>query len=72
MDTHLHVLGAKLNTKSEEHHKSIPGDDKYTPVLPTASKVFEKHGITPINGAAASGPKVEKWGYDSKGQLVKQ
>lgn len=45
------TYGAKLNTYHERYQQQIPGD-KWSPVLPTAQSVFQKHGITPT---AASG-----------------
>lgn len=50
--TNLHTLGAKLNTRDEEYHRAIPSDTSYTPVLPTAQAVFDKHGIQPIQRLA--------------------
>lgn len=53
VDTNLHVLGAKLNTKDEEYQKAIgPSASGYNPVLPTAQGVFDKHGIQPIQRLA--------------------
>jgi hypothetical protein len=51
--TALHVLGAKLNTYQERYQQQIPGDTNWSPVLPSAKAVFEKHGINPTAGAAA-------------------
>lgn len=48
VDTHLHTIGAKLNTKDEQFHSQLPGDTAYNPLLPTAAAVFKKHGQQPI------------------------
>lgn len=58
IDTNLHTLGAKLNTKDEQYHKAVPGDPGYNPVLPTAQKVFEKHGFQPIQRLATQAPSL--------------
>lgn len=57
IDTNMHVLGAKLNTKDEQYQKAIgPSAEKEGPVLPTAAAAFAKHGIQPINRLAAAKP----------------
>lgn len=48
----LHLNAQKLNTYQERYNQQIPGDTTYSPVLPSAAKVFEKHGI----GTGASAP----------------
>jgi hypothetical protein len=48
----LHLNAQKLNTYQERYSQQIPGDTTYSPVLPSAAKVFEKHGI----GTGASAP----------------
>jgi len=59
-ETGLHVLGAKLNTYHERYQQQIPGDKVWSPVLPTAQKVFNKYGISvgdaDAGGSAAAAP----------------
>jgi hypothetical protein len=42
----LNVMHQKLNTYQERYNQQIPGDTKYSPVLPSASSVFSKYGIS--------------------------
>jgi hypothetical protein len=61
IDTNLHVLGAKLNTKDEQYQAGTNGvDPKYTPVMPTAAAVYAKHGIQPIQRLAVD-PNVKAY-----------
>lgn len=59
----LHILGAKLNTYQERYSAQNPGDKVWSPVLPSAKAVYEKHSIDPTAGPATNiksgkGPKV--------------
>jgi hypothetical protein len=54
IDTHMHTLGAKLNTYDERYHAQMP-EDKWSPVLPAAQAAFQKHGVNPLARAAAAG-----------------
>ena len=54
----LHLNAQKLNTYQERYSQQIPGDTTYSPVLPSAAKVFEKHGIG--TGAAAPSGAAKK------------
>lgn len=56
--TNLHTLGAKLNTYQERYSQQIPGDKVYSPVLPSARAVYEKHGINPTAGPGAKAEDV--------------
>lgn len=49
----LKVLGAKLNTYQERYSQQIPGDTNWSPVMPTAKAVFDKHGVNPTAVAKA-------------------
>lgn len=55
VETNLHVLGAKLNTYQERYQQQIPGDKVWSPVLPSARGVFQKHGFDPTAGAPPGG-----------------
>jgi hypothetical protein len=52
--TNLNTLAQKLNTYKERYEQQIPGDTVYSPVLPTAQAVFDKHGINPKTGGAGA------------------
>lgn len=43
--TNLHVLGAKLQTYRERYQQQIPGDTVWSPVLPSARAVYDKHKV---------------------------
>jgi hypothetical protein len=55
VETNLHVLGAKLNTYHERYQQQIPGDQVWSPVLPSARGVFQKHGFDPTAPVAGGG-----------------
>lgn len=50
VDTNLHTLGAKLKTYQERYQQQIPNDTAWSPVLPSARKVYQKHGFDPVQG----------------------
>jgi hypothetical protein len=54
IDSQLHVLGAKLNTYNERYQAQNPGD-KWSPVLPSAAAVYQKHNINPTAGPGGQG-----------------
>ena len=54
IETHLHTLGAKLNTYQERYQQQIPGDTTWSPVMPSAAAVYQKHGMNPTAGPAAN------------------
>lgn len=56
IETHLHTLGAKLNTYAERYTQANPTDTVWTPVLPAAGAVYAKHGIQPIRRQQAPAP----------------
>jgi hypothetical protein len=39
----LGIIGQKLQTYKERYEQQIPGDTAYSPVLPSAQAVFNKH-----------------------------
>lgn len=45
VNAHLHILNQKLNTYKERYEQQNPGDTVYSPVLPSAGAVFQKHGV---------------------------
>ncbi|HXM63727.1 MAG TPA: hypothetical protein VN950_22895 [Terriglobales bacterium] len=45
VNSQLGILGQKLQTYKERYEQQIPGDTTYTPVLPSAQAVFQKHGV---------------------------
>ena len=45
IDTNLNTIGQKLNTYKERYEQQNPGDTVWSPVLPSAQTVFQKHGI---------------------------
>lgn len=47
IDTNLRTLGAKLNTYEQRYRQQSPGDQVWSPVLPAARGVFQKHGFDP-------------------------
>lgn len=51
VETNLHTLGAKLHTYQERYQQQIPGDTAWSPVLPSAHAVYQKHGFDPIAAA---------------------
>lgn len=51
VETNLHTLGAKLQTYHERYQAQIPNDNVWSPVLPSARAVFQKHGFDPTEGA---------------------
>ncbi len=54
VETNLHTLGAKLQTYHERYQAQIPNDTVWSPVLPSARAVFEKHGFDPTEGVHLS------------------
>jgi hypothetical protein len=46
VNTYLGVLRTKLQTYQERYNQQIPGDNVWSPVLPSAQQVFQKHGVT--------------------------
>jgi hypothetical protein len=40
------VLRTKLQTYQERYNQQIPGDNVWSPVLPSAQQVFQKHGVS--------------------------
>lgn len=54
----LHLNAQKLNTYQERYQQQIPGDTAYSPVLPSAAKVFANHGI----GTGANAPSSSQSG----------
>lgn len=52
VNAHLHILNQKLNTYKERYEQQNPGDTVYSPVLPSAGAVFQKHGV---GGGSAQG-----------------
>jgi hypothetical protein len=55
IDTNMHVLGAKLNTYRQRYEQQIPGDQVWSPVLPAAKAVYEKHGFDPTAPGGGAG-----------------
>ncbi len=57
IDTQMHVLNQKLGTYQQRYQQQLPGDTSWSPVLPQAQAVFQKHGIggPGASGAQASG-----------------
>lgn len=45
VNTNLGTLYQKLNTYKERYEQQNPGDTVYSPVLPSAGAVFQKHGV---------------------------
>jgi hypothetical protein len=72
--TNLDILGAKLNTYKERYNQQIPNDTNWSPVMPTAKAVFDKHGINPTAGPAsvkpAAGAAQRPTASDGKGNTV--
>lgn len=48
IDTNLDILKAKLNTYKERYDQQLPGDTVYSPVLPSAKAVFDKHAASTV------------------------
>ena len=67
IDTNLHILGAKLGTYQQRYQQQIPGDTNWSPVLPQAKQVMQKHGIDVSNpqtaGTGNPGGKQAVGGY---------
>jgi hypothetical protein len=61
INTNLHTLGAKLNTYQERYRQQIPNDTVWSPVLPSARAVYDKHAINPTAGPQ-NGPPPPKAG----------
>jgi len=55
VDQMMHVLGAKLKTYQDRYQQQIPDDKSYSPILPSAKAVFQKHGIDPTASANSGG-----------------
>jgi hypothetical protein len=53
VETNLHILGAKLNTYQQRYQQQIPEDKVWSPVLPAARRVYEKHGFDPTAAPVA-------------------
>ncbi len=53
VNSQLGILGQKLQTYKERFEQQLPGDTAYSPVLPSAQAVFQKHqtGQQPQSGA---------------------
>jgi hypothetical protein len=49
IDSHLGIIGQKLQTYKERYEQQMPGDSAYSPVLPSAQAVFAKHAAGPQN-----------------------
>ncbi len=72
VNENLKILGAKLNTKDEAYHSDPgTGDPNWQPVLPTAKKVFDAHGIQPIKRLAVD-PKLKSYADQYFGGDVKK
>ncbi len=50
IDKNLHILGAKLNTYQERYQAVMPGDIVWSPILPSARDVYNRHGFDPTAG----------------------
>jgi hypothetical protein len=50
----LHVFAAKFNTYDERYHALMP-DDPWSPVLPSAKKVFDRYKINPLDRTSSGG-----------------
>ena len=48
------IMAQKLNTYKERYEQQIPGDTVYSPVLPSAAAVFQKHGVGATSAPAQS------------------
>lgn len=57
IETNLQTLGTKLNTYDQRYHQQIPGDKVWSPVLPAAQAVFQKHGLNPTAQDGAQLPQ---------------
>lgn len=64
----LHLNAQKLNTYQERYQQQIPGDTAYSPVLPSAAKVFANHGI----GTGANAPSSAQGGATLPPQAASQ
>jgi hypothetical protein len=54
VDNNLHLIGTKLNTYHEAYHQLIKDKDNvWSPILPSARSVFQKHGFDPTAGPMA-------------------
>ena len=47
VETNLHTLGQKLATQQQRYSQQIPDDKVWSPILPAARGVFQKHGFDP-------------------------
>jgi hypothetical protein len=65
--THLHTLGAKLNTYQQRYAQQIPNDKTWSPVLPAARAVYEKHGINPTEGGGNTGGGAKAYSHTATG-----
>lgn len=67
------VLADKAHTYQERYQREIPGDT-WSPILPAAAAMLERHKVHRTGGAAQGGPgrKVEVWGFDDSGKLVRK
>jgi hypothetical protein len=54
----LGVLHGKLQTYRERYQQQIPNDKTWTPILPSAQGVFDRHGI----GVAPARPPLSSFG----------
>ena len=69
IDAHLGILGQKLQTYKERYEQQNPGDTVYSPVLPSARKVFERHGIAEQASGKDFGPAPSGKADGAKGKL---
>lgn len=61
VDTNMNTLHQKLNTYKERYEQQIPNDKAWSPILPSASKVLEKHGVASGNEDSAQHPEENKY-----------
>lgn len=48
VETNLHILGAKLGTYQQRYKQQLPNDNVWSPVLPAARAIYQKHGFDPL------------------------
>ena len=65
INTNLGIAAAKLQTYQERYSQQIPNDHVWSPVLPSARAVFEKHGI-------AAGSQVQGGGGGGNAKVYTQ
>ncbi len=54
IDNQLHILHQKLDTYQQRYQQQIPGDKTWSPILPQANAVFQKHGAAPSSSQPQS------------------